>query len=61
MTDEKKLAALLEKQPAQDILALAESCAAIAAAQFTAGRKPDAEEKAILDRALAAHPPTDRS
>lgn len=55
-TDEQKLRELVETQPVDVILALAESCCAIAAAQFAAGRVPDAEEQAILDRALKAHP-----
>ena len=54
--DLQELDAQLEMLPQPDILALAESCVAVAAAQFAAGIRPTAEEQAILDRALAAHP-----
>lgn len=55
--DVRKLEKRLREQPVQDILALAETCVAITAAQVAAGKKLDEEERAILDRALANHPP----
>lgn len=47
---------LLEKLPLPDILALADTCVALAGARFAAGIKPTPDEQEILDRALAAHP-----
>jgi hypothetical protein len=55
--DEHRLEKLLRGQPVQDILALVETCAVIIAAQVSSGKTLDEEERAILDRALANHPP----
>jgi hypothetical protein len=59
--DEQSLKNLLAKSAPGDILALAEMATAIASAQISAGKPLTDEERAILDRALEAHPPTTRS